>query len=81
MIGEALSPPKRNAILVSLFKNGSKNICDNFHELSLFVNFIRKILKYVALNVLTASQCRFRPNCSTTNMIFTARQIQKCREQ
>ena len=80
----------RDAILVSLYKKGPKDQCDNYRGISLLSvvgkSFARillnRLLKYVVPNILPESQCGFRPNRGTMDMIFTARQIQeKCQEQ
>ena len=81
----------RNATFVLLFKNmGSKTDCGNYRGISL-LSVTGKILARVILNGLItniseenlpAAQCRFRPNGSTTDMIFSIRQVQKkCIEQ
>ena len=41
-----------------------------------------RLNKYIVDNVCLETRCGFRRECGTTDMIFTARQIQKkCREQ
>ena len=81
----------RNATVVSLFKNrGSKTDCGNYRGISLLY-IAGKILARVILNLLITNiteenlpeaQCGIRPNRSTTDMIFTVRQVQeKCIEQ
>ena len=81
----------RDATVVSLFKNkGSRADCCNYRGISV-LSFAGKILVRVILNRLIANisednlpeaQCGFRPNRSTTDMIFTVRQVQeKCIEQ
>ena len=81
----------RNATFVSLFKNrGSKTDCGNYRGISLL--FVAgKILARVMLNRfitnileenLPEAQRGFRPNRSTTDMIFSVRQVQeKCIKQ
>ena len=81
----------RNATFVSLFKNrSSKTDCSNFRGISLLSVagkiLARVILKRLITNIskenLREAQCGFRPNRSTTNMIFTVRQVQeKCMKQ
>ena len=81
----------RNATFVSLFKNrGSKTDCGNYRGISL-LSVAGKILARVILNHLITNilekklpeaQCGFRPNRSTTDMIFFVRQVQeKCIKQ
>ena len=81
----------RNATFVFLFKNrGSTTGCGNYRGISL-LSVAGKILARVILNRLIANiseeylpkaQCGFRPNRSTTDMIFSVRLVQeKCIEQ
>ena len=81
----------RNATFVSLFKNrGSKTDYSNYRAISLLSVagkiLARVILKRLITNMseenLREAQCGFRPNRSTTDMIFTVRQVQeKCMKQ
>ena len=73
----------RDVILVSLYKKGPKDQCDNYRGIS-FLSvvgkrfarvFLNRLLKHVVPNILPESQCGFRPNRGTMDMIFTARQI------
>ena len=86
-----MTPKKfRNATVVSLFKNrGSKTDCGNYRGISL-LSVAGKILARVILNRLITNiseenlpeaQCGFRPNRSTTDMIFYVRQVQNCIDQ
>lgn len=71
-------------------KKGDKADCGNYSGISLF-SVAGKVLATVMLNrllssvvddVLPESQCGFRPDRSTIDMVFVARQLQeKCREQ
>jgi len=81
----------RDAVIVSLYKSkGDKSDCSNYRGITL-LSIAGKILARVLLNRLTPtiahentpeSQCGFRANRGTTDMIFVLRQIQeKCREQ
>ena len=81
----------RNTTFVSMSKNrSSKTDCDNYWGISLLY-VAGKILARVILNRLITNiseenlpkaQCGFRPNRSTTDMIFSVRQVQeKCIEQ
>ena len=81
----------KDANINHLFKNkGDKSVCDNHRGISL-LSIAGKILARVLLNrmvmhlldtVISESQCGFRKNRGTTDMIFTVRQLQeKCVEQ
>ena len=88
---EKLPKDFRDASVVSLFKNkGSRTDCGNYRGISL-LSIAGKILARILLNrmiknisegSLPETQCGFRPNRSTMDMIFTVRQVQeKCLEQ
>ena len=81
----------REAVVVSLYKNkGKKSDCSNYRGITL-LSIAGKILGGVLLNRLiltiakentSESQCGFRSDRGTVDMIFVLRQIQeKCREQ
>ena len=81
----------KDANVVTIWKRkGSKSDCNNYRGISLLA-IAGKILGKVLLKRLTStiiepvlpeSQCGFRANRGTTDMIFCARQIQeKSREQ
>ena len=81
----------RDAIIVSLYKNkGVKSDCSNYRGIIL-LSLAGKVLARLMLNRLIPtiaeenapeSQCGFRANRGTTDMVFVLRQIQeKCREQ
>ena len=81
----------RDAVIVSLYKNkGEKLDCSNYRGVTL-LSIAGKILAHVLLNRLILmitqksmpeSQCGFRSNRGTIDMIFMLRQIlEKCREQ
>ena len=81
----------RNAIIVSLYKNKEvKSGCSNYRGITL-LSIAGKVLSRLKLNRLIPtiaeenapeSQCGFRANRGTTDMVFVLRQIQeKCREQ
>lgn len=77
----------RDANIVTLYKNkGEKSICSNSRGISLLAiagNVLAKIMnENLTEHLLPESQCGFRKNRSTVDMIFTVRQLQeKCREQ
>ena len=81
----------KDATIVHIYKRkGDKSICDNHHGISLLYIagkiLMRILLNWLSLhladNVLPESQCDFRAQRRTIDMIFAARQVQeKCREQ
>jgi hypothetical protein len=81
----------KDASIVHLYKRkGNRQVCDNHRGISL-LSIAGKILARILLNRLTVhleqgllpeSQCGFRRNRGTVDMIFAARQLQeKCQEQ
>ena len=89
---EAIPKKFKDASIIHLFKRkGNPRLCDNHVGISLLSN-AGKVLARVLLNrlneyleqsgFLPESQCGFRKNKGTIDMIFTARQLQeKCQEQ
>lgn len=80
----------KNSIMVTIYKNkGDRGLCDNFRGISLlevagkaFGKVILRRLRILAERVLPETQCGFRAERSTADMLFTLRQMQeKCREQ
>jgi len=80
----------RDANIITLYKNkGDRSDCNNYRGISLlsivgkaFARVILKRLQQLAERVYPESQCGFRAERSTIDMIFTVRQLQeKCREQ
>lgn len=80
----------RNANIVTLYKNkGFRCDCNNYRGISLlsqpgkiYARLVLPRLQIIANRILPESQCGFRPGRSTTDMIFSVRQIQeKCIEQ
>ena len=80
----------RDANVVTLYKNkGDRGDCNNYRGISLlsvvgkvFARVVLKRLQVLAEQVYPESQCGFRANRSTEDMIFSLRQLQeKCREQ
>ena len=80
----------RDANVVTLYKNkGDRGDCNNYRGISLlsvvgevFARVVLKRLQVLAEQVYPESQCGFRANRSTVDMIFSLRQLQeKCREQ
>ena len=81
----------KDASIVHLYKRkGNRQVCDNHRGISL-LSIAGKILARVLLNrlnhhleqgLLPESQCGFRQERGTVDMIFAARQLQeKCQEQ
>ena len=80
----------KNALVTTLYKNkGEKGSCDNYRGISLlsttgkaFARVLLGRLHTLAERILPESQCGFRAQRSTIDMIFTLKQLQeKCREQ
>ena len=80
----------RDANIITLFKNkGDRSDCNNYRGISLlsivgktFARVILNRLQLLAERVFPESQCGFRAERSTVDMIFSLRQLQeKCREQ
>ena len=81
----------RDASIVTIFKNkGDKAICGNHRGISLLAVagkvlakvMLRRLINNITESMLPESQCGFRKNRSTVDMVFTTRQLQeKCREQ
>ena len=77
----------KDANIITLYKNkGDRGDCSNYRGIFL-LSVGWKLLACVVLKVLAdrvypESQCRFRANRSTTDMVFSLRKLQeKCREQ
>jgi hypothetical protein len=86
----AVPEDMRNANIVTLYKNkGDRRDCNNYRGISLlsivgkvFARVVLKRLQILAERVYPESQCGFRAERSTIDMIFSIRQLQeKCREQ
>ena len=88
---EKLPRDLRNAVIVTLYKNkGEKSDCSNYQRITL-LSIAGKIFARVLLNRLVPiiaedhlpeTQCGFRANRGTTDMVFVLRKLQKkCREQ
>ena len=80
----------RDAKIVTLYKNkGERSDCNNYRGISLlsivgkvFARVILVRLQKLAERVYPESQCGFRAERSTIDMVFSLRQLQeKCREQ
>ena len=80
----------RDSNIITLYKNkGERNDCNNYRGISLLIIvgkvFTRVILirlQKLAERIYPDSQCGFRAEQSTIDMVFSLRQLQeKCREQ
>ena len=80
----------RDAKIITLYKNkGDRSDCNNYREISLlsivgkvFARVFLARLQVLAERIYPESQCGFRAERSTVDMIFSVRQLQeKCREQ
>ena len=80
----------RDAKIITLYKNkGDRSDCNNYRGISLlaitgkvFARVILSRLQTLGERVYPESQCGFRANRSTIDMVFSLRQLQeKCREQ
>ena len=80
----------RDTKIVTLYKNkGDRSDCNNYRGISLlsvvgklYARVVLLRLQQLAERVYPESQCGFRPESSTVDMIFSLRQLQeKCREQ
>ena len=89
---EAIPQDFKDASIIHLYKRKENpQVCDNHRGISL-LSIAGKILAKILLNRLNAhldqaglipeSQCGFRKDRGTIDMIFTSRQLQeKCQEQ
>ena len=88
---ETIPQEFKDASIIHLYKRkGNHQVCDNHRGISL-LSIAGKILARILLNRLTMhldqgllpeSQCVFRKERGTTDMVFAARQLQeKCQEQ
>ena len=78
----AVPPEWRDAELVPLPKKGNLKNCENWRGISLlavlgkvFAKVIQRRLQTVAEAILPESQCGFRPDRSTGDMIFTVNRL------
>ena len=78
----------KDASIVTIFKKGCRTECGNYRGISLLSvagNILAKVLlnrlQPLSESIIPETRCGFRPGRGTTDMIFSARQVQeKCRE-
>ena len=87
---EGVVQDMKDSKIITLYKNkGERADCNNYRGISLlsiagkaFAKVALKRLQILGDRVYPESQCGFRPERSTVDMIFSLRQLQeKCREQ
>ncbi|XP_061891552.1 dickkopf-related protein 3b isoform X2 [Entelurus aequoreus] len=81
----------RDANIITIYKGkGDKSLCGNSRGISLLAVagkvlakvMLHRLVNNITEDLLPESQCGFRKNRSTVDMVFTTRQLQeKCREQ
>ena len=73
-------------IMIAIFKGkGLREVCGNYRGIALLSAagkilagiLLARLNKYITDRILPESQCGFRPNRGTMDMIFTARQLQE----
>jgi hypothetical protein len=79
---EEMSEEWQAAIICPIYKKGNKLECKNYRGISLlnvtykiFTNILAQGIKVYTEEILSEYQCGFRQGRSTTNHIFTIRQI------
>ncbi|KAG7305186.1 hypothetical protein JYU34_009222 [Plutella xylostella] len=86
---ETIPQDMRDAEIITLYKGkGDRGDCNSYRGISLlsivgkaFAKVVLNRLETLAARIYPESQCGFRAGRSTTDMIFTLRQLQeKCRE-
>ena len=93
MVWETETVPQgwKDSIIITLYKNkGDKAECGNSRGISLLSVagkilakiLLKRLIEHVSEDLMPETQCGFRQNRSTSDMIFVARQtLEKCREQ
>ena len=81
----------KDASIIHLYKRkGNRQVCDNHRGISLLCIagkvlariLLNRLIEHLEQGLLPESQCGFRKEQGTTDMIFAARQLQeKCQEQ
>ena len=93
IVWDTESVPKdwKDSLIISIYKNkGDRAECGNSRGISLLSVvgklmakiLLKRLIKNVSEDLMPETQCGFRQNRSTADMIFVARQaLEKCREQ
>ena len=89
--GEPIPQSWKDANLITIYKNkGDRAECGNSRGIALLSTagkilakiVLQRIMKNITERILPETQCGFRADRSTVDMVFSARQvIEKCREQ
>ena len=89
--GESIPSSWKDALITTIYKNkGDKADCGNSRGISLLGGagkvlarlLLKRLVTSVSEDLMPETQCGFRANRSTVDMIFAARQLmEKCREQ
>ena len=88
---ETIPQAWKDSLIITLYKNkGDKADCGNSRGISLLSVagkvlakiLLKRLIKHISEDLMPETQCGFRQNRSTSDMIFVARQtLEKCREQ
>ena len=87
---EVIRQQLKDASIIRLYKNGNRQLCDNYRGISLLAiagkilarELLNRLIVHLEHSLLPESQCCFRGGRGTVDMIFAARQLQeKCQEQ
>ena len=89
--GEGIPGSWKDALITTIYKNkGDRAVCGNSRGISLLSAagkvlarlLLKRLVNTVSESLMPETQCGFRANRSTVDMIFCARQLmEKCREQ
>ena len=87
---EVIPQQLKDASIIRLYKNGNRQLCDNYRGISLLAiagkilarMLLNRLIVHLVQGLLPESQCGFRGGRGTVDMIFAARHLQeKCQEQ
>ena len=89
--GESIPGSWKDALITTIYKNkGDRAVCGNSRGISLLGAagkvlarlLLKRLITSVSEELMPETQCGFRSNRSTVDMVFAARQLlEKCREQ
>ena len=72
----------QTGVIISIFKKGDREQCTNYRGISLlslpvkvYAKCLESKCREIVESKLEDGQCGFRPRCTTTNQIFTLKQI------